>query len=195
MADRTTQRLVVLALVPTAAAMAIALIVLRLHFQPPTIPPYVLTIGPRQATGTIPPRVQANDVDDRATRAAGDAGETTEWSLSASDEFELEARPDGRVEGAVAARAFLLRAAEVRAWDPPFAVSRDGVIRIRGSVRTLFAGVPVGRWEVAVAVGRPELLPTAPNDVLRARAREPGGRAGFRLLIAPVRLLGSGGQR
>jgi hypothetical protein len=48
-------------------------------------------------------------------------------------------------------------------------VAGDGTVRIAGDVDTLFAGVPKGEWEVAVAVGRPETLPTAPNDVLRAR--------------------------
>jgi hypothetical protein len=42
-------------------------------------------------------------------------------------------------------------------------------------VDALFAGVPAGPWEVAIAVGRPETLPTAPRDILRARD---GGAAG-----------------
>jgi hypothetical protein len=48
-------------------------------------------------------------------------------------------------------------------------VDRDGSLRISGSVDALFAGVPAGPWEIAVAVGRPENLPASPRDVLRAR--------------------------
>jgi hypothetical protein len=93
------------------------------------------------------------------------------------------------VTGAVAVRGFLLRGDEVRPWDPPFEVSRDGSVRVSGPVDALFKGVPAGEWEVALAVGRPEALPTAPRDVLRARDPDAGSQA-WRLLRRRVVLGG-----
>jgi hypothetical protein len=61
------------------------------------------------------------------------------------------------------------------------------MVRISGPVDSLFAGVPPGPWQVAVAVGRPETLPTAPRDVLRARDSD-GGTTAWRLVVVPIRL-------
>ncbi len=169
-------RLVVVALVPSAVLVAVALIALRLHFQPPTIPAY---------------------------RASGDDGR--EHTLTPGARFELELRPSAPVEGAVGARSFLLgpgpgeagegdageareRWVRVRPWDPPVSVARDGTVRIEGPVDRLFAGVPPGTWDVAVAVGRPEVLPTAPRDVVAERGRERGADAAWRLVVERVRL-------
>ena len=143
---------IALALVPGAAAVAVALVSLRLHFQPPTVPAFAV----------------AGAQEDEVTLAAG-------------GQFDLELRPAAPVTGAIAARGFLLRGDTVRPWDPPFSVARDGTVRISGPVDVLFAGVPAGSWEVAVAVGRPETLPTAPGDVLRARAQQPD-TVGWRLV-------------
>ena len=137
----TRQRSVVaLLLVPAAILVTATLLLLRLRMEPPTVPTYTL--------------------------AAGDGGTLV---LHAGERFRLVVEPEGIVTGAVAARGFLVRGDEVQAWDPPFTVDRDGSIRLDGPVETLFAGVPPGPWDVAVAVGRPETLPTAPRDVLRAR--------------------------
>ena len=135
---------IALALLPAAAAVAVALVSLRLHFQPPSVPAYAVTGEPPDAV-----------------------------ALEAGGQFDLELRPLGPVTGAIAARGFLLRGDTVRPWDPAFSVARDGTVRITGAVDALFAGVPPGPWEVAVAVGRPETLPTAPSDVLRARGEQP----------------------
>ena len=153
-----SQSKVALLLVPAAAAIAVGLVSLRVHFQPPTVPAYAL-------------------VDD--------GGETV---LAPGGQFTMEARPEAPLLGAIGARAFLLRGDEVRPWDPPFSVARDGAVRIDGPVRTLFAGVAAGPWEIALAVGRPETLPTAPRDVLRARDGDSAGRASWRLVRKRVRL-------
>ncbi len=135
---------IALALVPGGAAVAVALVSLRLHFQPPTVPAFAVT-GAQQ----------------------------DEVALTAGGQFDMELRPLAPVVGAIAARGFLLRGDQVRPWDPSFSVDGDGTVHISGPVDVLFAGVPPGSWEIAVAVGRPETLPTAPNDVLRARAAQP----------------------
>jgi hypothetical protein len=149
---------VALALVPGAAVVAVVLVSLRLHFQPPTVPSFAV-----------------------ANAAAEDV------TLASGGRFELELRPQAPVAGAIAARGFLLQGDTVRPWDPPFTVAGDGTVRIAGPVDALFAGVPAGAWEVAVAVGRPETLPTAPNDVLRARQSQPDS-VGWRLVRERVLL-------
>jgi hypothetical protein len=154
-----------LLLVPAAAVVAGTLLALRLHFQPPTVPPYTLV----------------------------DRGESQ--PLVGGGRFEVTVRPTAEVKGAVGARAFLLRGrgggpdTEVRPWDPPVLVARDGSVRIAGSVDVLFAGVPAGEWEIALAIGRPETLPTAPKDILRARAADTdAGPAAWRLVRERIRL-------
>ena len=147
------------ALLAAAVASAVLLVLLRLHFQPPLVPSYEL------------------------------AESAPEMALKSGDRFEMTLRPSSAVQGAIAARAFLLRGSEVRPWDAPFSVGADGAVRIVGQVDLLFAGVPRGRWEVAVAVGRPELLPTAPDDILRGRNDDPRP-SGWRLVRERVWLEG-----
>jgi hypothetical protein len=153
-------RVVALLLVPLAVVVAGALLFFRLRFQPPTVPPYVLE---------------------------GDAGEV---ELRHGGTFAMELRPSAPVEGAVGARGFLLRGDTVRPWDPPFVVDRDGTVHVTGPVDTLFAGVPAGPWDIGVTVGRPENLPTAPRDVLRARdaSTRDAGPAAWHLLVQRGRL-------
>jgi hypothetical protein len=147
-------------LVPAAAAVAVSLVLVRLHFQPPTVPAYTLAKG------------------------------SSEGALERGSSFELVIEPDAPVQGAVGARAFLLRGNEARAWEPPSSVGQDGSIRIAGPVDQLFAGVPAGDWEVAVAVGRPETLPTVPRDVALARNADPATTSprAWRLVRESVRL-------
>ena len=149
-------------LVPAAGVVALTLVALRMHFEPPTVPPYALA---RPADGAV---------------------------LSQGGRFDVTLRPASPVRGIVGARGFLVRDEEVRPWDPPFRVDADGAVRIEGDVDVLFAGVPPGPWTVAIAVGRPEVLPTAPRDVLRARADD-GSPASWRLVRERVQLAGAAG--
>jgi hypothetical protein len=154
-------------LVSSAVVMAGALVVMRNHFQPPKVPRYE-TAGDLQA-------------------GIRDAEPAQERVLRGGGQFEMVLRPESPVAGAVGARAFLLRRDEVRAWDPPYSVAVDGVVRISGTVDALFAGIPRGPWEVAVAVGRPEVLPTSPHDILRRRDEDPTF-AGWHLVRVSIRL-------
>ena len=141
MTARTKGRSVApLIVVGVAVLGAAALLLLRMRIEPPTVPPYAL--------------------------AEDDAGAAV---LRAGATFRMVATPKGIVTGAVGARGFLVRGEDVRPWEPVFAVDRDGTIHVEGAVEALFAGVPPGAWDVAVAVGRPETLPTAPRDILPAR--------------------------
>jgi hypothetical protein len=153
-----SQNKIALVLLPGAVAVAVGLVSLRMHFQPPTVPTFAI------------------------------AGAQEEVSVERGGQFSLEARPGAPVDGAIAARGFLLRGDEVRPWDPPFSVAADGTVRIAGAVDALFAGVPPGSWEIAVAIGRPETLPTAPNDVLRAREQAAGASVSWRLVRERIHL-------
>jgi hypothetical protein len=151
-------RVAALLLISAAVAAAAAVLFLRLQFQPPTVPEYSL---------------------------AGDAGGEREATRGSA--FVMDLRPAGPVTGAVGARAFLVQGDVVRPWDVAFTVQRDGSVRIEGATDVLFAGVPAGAWEIAVAVGRPENLPTDPRDVLRARVSTPDGGAAWHLVRERVR--------
>lgn len=142
-----------LAILPAIAVVAGGLVALRMHFQPPTVPAFALA-GP------------------------GASGEVT---LTHGAQFALDLRPEAPVSGAIAARTFLIRGDDVRAVLAPFTVTGDGAVHIEGAVDTLFDGVPDGAWDVAVAVGRPETLPVAPQDILRARDADPR-ELGWRLV-------------
>jgi hypothetical protein len=122
--------------VPAGVLVAVAAVALRLHFQPPTVPPYTL---------------------------AGDAG--AEVTLLPGTVFEMVARPSAPSAGVVAAKGFLFRGQEQRLWEPPFTVDVDGTVHVAGAAATLFKGVPAGAWDIALVVGRPETLPTMPGDV------------------------------
>jgi hypothetical protein len=154
-------RVAAVLLISAAVVAAAALLLLRLHFQPPTVPDYAL---------------------------AGDAG--SERVLARGTAFVMDLRPEGPVAGAVGARAFLVQGDVVRPWDVPFTVLRDGSVRIEGTSDALFAGVPTGAWEVAIAVGRPENLPTDPRDVLRARVATTDGGAAWHLVRQRVQWSG-----
>ncbi len=150
-------RVVAVVLVGAALIATAALLLLRLHFQPPTVPRYELA--------------------DAA--AGGERG----LELERSATYSMVLRPTGPVAGAIGARAFLLRDDIVRPWDVPFTIERDGSVRLAGKVDLLFHWIPAGPWEVAVAVGRPENLPTAPRDIVRARDGANGtGAAAWRLV-------------
>jgi hypothetical protein len=154
-----------LLLVAAAVLVTALLLLFRMRFEPPTVPPYELG-------GTQGVREQ-------------DGGELV---VHRGGRFAIAAEPRGVVQGAVGARAFLVRGDDVQAWDPPFEVDRDGSVHIDGKVDQLFAGVPSGSWEVALVVGRPETLPTA-RDLLRAHDAG-GGHAPWQLVRERIFLEG-----
>jgi hypothetical protein len=152
-----TQRLLAVIVVPAAVITSALLLFFRMKLEPPTVPAYAL--------------------------GGSDGGEV---HLAAGGRFSLAAEPLGVVQGAVGARGFLVRGDEVRLWEPPFSVDRDGSVHIDGAVDALFHGVPAGPWDVVLAVGRPETLPTAPRDILQARTAPavdgPEGHAAWHLV-------------
>jgi hypothetical protein len=155
--SESSGRVVAIVLVPLAAIVALVAVFLRLHFEPPTVPPYALV-------------------------GSGDA----EVVLRPGASFEMVARPSTPPAGIVGAKGFLLRNGENRLWDAPYTAEADGTIRIGGTVDKVFAGVPAGAWDVAVAVGRPETLPSMPGDAERPRTDT--GPAAFHVVHQRVML-------
>ncbi len=163
-------RLAAVLVAPAGIAVAAVLLVLRLHFQPVTVPAYAIV----------------------------DAAPGRVVSLAHGGRFEIEAAPSLEVQGAVTARAFLVRVTswdggapprpEVLPWKVPLEIVRDGSAHLAGPVDALFAGVPRGEWEVVLVVGRPELLPNDPRELLRGGVVD-GGSAAFSLVRERVMLM------
>jgi hypothetical protein len=128
-------RAVAILIAPVGAGVAAGLVALRLYFQPPTVPGYAV---------------------------AGDAGGVV--TLGPGAAFEMIIRPSAPVTGVVGARGFLFREGRRLPWEPTFSVAVDGTVSVAGTREALFPGVPPGDWDVAVAVGRPETLPSRPED-------------------------------
>jgi hypothetical protein len=166
-AEGKSGRIVALLLVPGAALLAVVMLVLRVHMQPLTIPPY--SIAASSTTDLRPGGQFSLQLDPRGP-LTGAVGAKAFLTKDAADPQRAQMHP----------------------WEPRFLVDKDGTIHVAGPVDTLFAGVPAGEWELDVVVGRPELLPQSPADALKGRDTEISGGA-WRLLHERVRVGGGGG--
>jgi len=98
--------------------------------------------------------------------------------------LELRLRPATGVKGPVDVRGALQFGQTVRAWNPPVDKDDRGAARIVGTREKLFPGVPDGRCTVVVAVGRPEALPSEPEELLAVeRGADPTGIRLHRLTV------------
>lgn len=80
--------------------------------------------------------------------------------LSLDSILQVDLRPARQVSRDVMAVAFLKAGGgQVSAWDVTFDRSEAGVFQLRGRVREL-PGLGLGRWELLVAVGYPDRLPS-----------------------------------
>jgi hypothetical protein len=156
---RGNGRLAALLLVPSAVLVAVLMLALRLHFQPLAVPQY---------------------------RLETDAGAVE--VLRPGGRVDLEATPQIEVQGAVTARAFLVSNGKAQPWKVPLEIGRDGSVHLVGPVDRLFADVPSGEWEIAIAVGRPELLPNDTRQLVVAPADTDGGQAAWRVVRQRVLL-------
>ncbi|WP_437756332.1 hypothetical protein [Sorangium sp. So ce1389] len=179
----------VLAATGVLAAAAALLLVFRL--APPRIQDQgsgPVAPSSAQSFPPVPPYAVAVSGGDQTMRAAPDAapedGQAT--SIGPGSRLEITLRPATRVEGPLEVRAFLIRDGEARPWDVKVELSSQGAARIAGDSEALFQGVPAGRFQIALAIGRPGSLPAGPEDVLRALKL--GETAGFRLLQREIRL-------
>ena len=153
-AGNRSGKVAALVLAPTAAAVAVVMLVLRMRIEPPTVPPYRVTAVRVMPDVLEPPEASA------------------ELALHPGERLKLTLEPEGQLTGAIGGRVFLVRGEQVRPVEPQpeFFVDRDGTMHVEADASALFAGVAAGEWDVAIAVGRPETLPRAPADVLHAPA-------------------------
>jgi hypothetical protein len=79
--------------------------------------------------------------------------------------FELLARPNDAVVGPIAAKAFIVRGAEVQPFEGDLELAAKGSVRLTGENRAL-----TGASELRIVVGRPDLI--GPTDA-RAKAGAP----------------------
>jgi hypothetical protein len=107
--------------------------------------------------------------------------------------LDLTLRPETAVTGAVAVRAVLSRDGRVQRWDAPAEIQPDGVVRIVAPRDTAFPGVAPGPWELIVAVGRHDDLPSTPEALDRAPARVEARARAYH--VARVRLLLDDGEQ
>ncbi|WP_437520566.1 hypothetical protein WME79_27170 [Sorangium sp. So ce726] len=138
------------------------------------VPAYAMTL----AGGEVSERSASNGADATATARLGPGSR-----------LEIALRPATRVDGPVAVRAFLIQGDAARPWDVHADVSEQGAARIEGDTETLFHGVPVGEWEIAVAIGRPAALPASAAEARDARPHDGKNNSTFRVLRFNVLLL------
>ncbi len=101
---------------------------------------------------------------DQALRGAVPAAVAPVHKFSRGESFRMVLRPRTALGGPVAARLFLRRGADVRAWDAPVDVSSEGAVRVVASLDTLPAASE-GDWDLVVVVGRPDAVPRAAADL------------------------------
>ncbi|UQA58663.1 hypothetical protein [Polyangium aurulentum] len=115
-----------------------------------------------ESTDAVPGYELALVGGDRPTRAEPAPSEAPSTVvLGPGSSLEIVLRPATPDPKPIGVRGFLIQNEQARPWEVKAEVSPDGAVRIAGERETLFANVPAGPWEMAVAIGRPEALPDA----------------------------------
>jgi hypothetical protein len=170
-----------LAAAPLVAAAAAVFFFLR-PVRSPAVPSYELMVAGGE----------------QVQRSTPDAPPSEVRRLGPGSSLTLTLRPATRVEGPVAVRGALapvsatgtLERGGSRVWSPPITITPEGAVRITGTKEALFQSVPAGTWEILVAVGRSEALPSGADALVdaAARASEPRSDDAVRVLRARVLL-------
>lgn len=116
-----------------------------------------LVIGSQHRGGALPayePVVSGGDAPDRAAPASA------AYVVSPGAQLRVVARPQERVEGEVAARAFAGCGGSVSAVSAPLEVAATGAVRLDLRPEELFGVSAAGRCQVVLVVGRPGRLPS-----------------------------------
>lgn len=118
---------------------------------------YVATLSPHGQD--LPAYAMVVTGGEKSSRAPGEPPKTPE--LGPESRLEITLRPTVPAKGPIEVRAFLLRNGEARPWAPAVKVAEGGAAQVAGAKEVLFAGIEAGAWEMVLAIGRPESLPSA----------------------------------
>jgi hypothetical protein len=116
-----------------------------------------------------------------AERGPSAASERT-LRVGPGTEVDLVLRPDTRVKGAVAGRAFVRIDAELRPWSAAIEVKDSGAIRVHGSFTESLGGV--AEAELVLLIGRPASLPS--DDAQARRALTEGSSRDLVIVRVPL---------
>lgn len=143
-----------LAAVPLAMAAALALFLMRPQALAP-LPDYSATLRGGQAE-----------------QRSGDESAVTP-RIGPGSQLELQLRPSVDVDGAVEARAFVVRAGEVTRLEVSPQIAPSGGFRLQGRAAAWF-GSARGPAEMVILVGRVGTLGEIPPGVVRGAQAAPG---------------------
>lgn len=162
---------VLLAVVPLAAAAALAFFLLRPEAPVGApVPGYGLTI----------------EGGEKALRS--DTPAEGPPRLLPETRLRLVLTPATPTEGAVGVRAWKVRQGQAEPWAVAAQVAPNGAARVEGTARTLgLAELPPGRATLVLAIGREASLP--PVDAPASALTAPAADAPYRLLSTEVEIL------
>jgi hypothetical protein len=141
----------------------------------------LLFVRARDGSQTLPP-YEVSFVGGEQPLRGPSATDPGEHKFSRGQRFRILLRPRTALQDRVGAKLFLRRADDVRVWDAPVDVSNEGAIRVVTSLDTL-PPASDGAWELVVAVGRPDALPSTGAELDEAHA----ARGDYQLVTTHVR--------
>jgi hypothetical protein len=122
-----------------------------------------LVVLPQTSAGLLPSYEASFVGGDRDWRSAEPDQPNGVPELSLGSQLEWSLVPFRAVRGALEARMFVVQEGRARPWAPPFEVSPQGVVRIRGTAQGL--GLSPGPCTLVVGLGRPGTVPDEPPQV------------------------------
>jgi hypothetical protein len=146
----------------------------------------------RPASAPIAGYVAFVDEGNREQRAyvePGNAPSAAPIVLQGDARVHVTLRPETAVQGAIAARSFLVAGGEVRAWQVPVELGPNGTLRVAGMSRATFSAAADGAYDLVFVVGRAEALPS--DAALRARIaghERVAASAGIQIVSLKLRL-------
>jgi tetratricopeptide (TPR) repeat protein len=102
-----------------------------------------------------------------AERRSGAEASDEPIHLAPGTSLHLRLLPFTEAKGPLAVRAALVRDGRAEAWRAPATFEPNGIVEVVAPRDTAFAGVAGGAWELVVAVGRPDALPSTPEGLVR----------------------------
>jgi hypothetical protein len=148
----------------------------------------LLWIATRKPIDDLPSYALAFETTAQDERSADAPSPKADVKLRATTQVDLILRPHDSPKTPVAMRAISMQNGVARPWAPPSEVSATGVVRIRGKASELFP-TPHGEYELLIAVGRPEALPSDADLAEILQRQKPLSWPGAKLLSGKARFV------